>query len=160
MADGTSQQQRSGDLTKLIALEPEDLAVVAAHMQDALTSPPRMLYQPDRKAFLIEANRFVWERAQKRSLLTLRKSTPERRNTVLEIAGVTHVAGQGINQGNDAQVLSLLTLQFEENDAPAGRVTLLFADNKALRLDVECLEVQMTDMGGRWQAKTRPRHGV
>jgi hypothetical protein len=35
---------------------------------------------------------------------------------------------------------------------------LHFADGAAIRLQVECIEAEMTDLGPAWQAKSKPEH--
>ena len=46
------------------------------------------------------------------------------------------------------------------SDAPAGVVTLIFSGGAALRLEVECLECELADLGPTWDAKARPVHEV
>ena len=53
-------------------------------------------------------------------------------------------------------VLNLLAVEFDETDAPAGAVTLIFSGGAALRLEVECLECELADLGPTWDAKARP----
>src|SRR5947209_12504013 len=57
-------------------------------------------------------------------------------------------------------VLNLLAVEFAESDAPAGVVTLIFSGGAALRLEVECLECELADLGPTWDAKARPMHEV
>jgi hypothetical protein len=45
------------------------------------------------------------------------------------------------------KVLNLLAVEFEMTDSPAGVVTLVFSGGPALRLEVECLEVELIDLG-------------
>ncbi len=54
----------------------------------------------------------------------------------------------------------MLSISFEEADAPAGAVTVTFSGGAALRLDVECLDAQMRDMGERWEARAAPAHAI
>ncbi|TMK45390.1 MAG: DUF2948 family protein, partial [Alphaproteobacteria bacterium] len=44
-------------------------------------------------------------------------------------------------------VLDLVGIEFCEGEAPSGSALLLFAQGGALRLDVECLECELTDLG-------------
>ena len=41
---------------------------------------------------------------------------------------------------------------------PAGTVTLTFAGNGAVRLEVECIEAELRDLGPQWRARRKPRH--
>jgi hypothetical protein len=43
--------------------------------------------------------------------------------------------------------LELLGIEFHPGEAPGGSAVLLFAQGRALRLDVECLECELTDLG-------------
>jgi hypothetical protein len=43
--------------------------------------------------------------------------------------------------------LELVGIEFYPGEAPGGSVVLLFAQEGALRLDVECLECELTDLG-------------
>lgn len=48
---------------KLLALDEEDLAVVSAHVQDAVFKVSGLEYDARRKQFSLIVNRFVWETA-------------------------------------------------------------------------------------------------
>ena len=52
------------------------------------------------------------------------------------------------------------SISFDETDAPGGAVTVTFSGGAALRLEVECLDAQMRDMGERWQARAAPAHAI
>ena len=58
------------------------------------------------------------------------------------------------------QVLNLLAVVFEETDQPAGVVTLTFSGGAALRLEVECLEAELADLGPSWVTECCPAHKV
>ena len=55
-------------------------------------------------------------------------------------------------------MLNLLAVEFAETDAPAGIVSLIFSGGGTLRLEVECLEAELTDLGPSWPAAARPIH--
>ena len=57
-------------------------------------------------------------------------------------------------------VLNLLAVEYAETDAPAGTITLIFSGGAALRLDVECLECELADLGPTWTAAARPAHTI
>ena len=60
--------------------------------------------------------------------------------------------------GGKPESLNLLALAFSETDAPGGVVTLIFSGGGMLRLEVECLEAELADLGPAWPAKARPVH--
>jgi hypothetical protein len=43
--------------------------------------------------------------------------------------------------------LELLGIEFHPGEAPAGSAVLMFNQGGALRLDLECLECELTDLG-------------
>jgi len=43
--------------------------------------------------------------------------------------------------------LDLVGIEFHSHDAPGGSALLLFTHGGAIRLDVECLECELTDLG-------------
>jgi Protein of unknown function (DUF2948) len=137
------------DLLKLVALDPEDLAVVSAHLQDAILRVGDIAYLPKEHRFAIEARRFDWEAAS---------GTPQRRLACMHFEHVTGVRVRGIDQSNKDAVLNLLAISFEERDTPSGTATLIFADGGAIQVDLECIEMQMKDLGPVWAAESRPSH--
>lgn len=139
---------------KLLALDADDLEIVSAHVQDAVMQVGAFDWRPKEKRFLIEMNRFVWEKASG----AFRKHN-ERRRSVLHFDRVLAVRSAGIDRAKPQDVLSLLTVGFAEDDAPAGTIELLFAGGGSLALDVECIEARLTDLGGAWAASSRPMHG-
>ncbi len=140
---------------KLLALDAEDLQVMSAHVQDAVLRVGDIDWRAAEKRVVIAMNRFVWE-APKR----LFGRHDERRRAALHFDRVLAVKTAGIDRGQPAEVLSLLAIRFEQTDAPAGYVDLVFSGGATMRLDVECIEAQLSDIGGAWEATSRPAHRV
>lgn len=141
------------DLLRLAALDEQDLAVVSAHVQDAVVRTGELRFQEGAKRFLVPMNRFAWET---QSGFFRRK--PQRRNSVLQFDRVRGVRLSDIDRAKPADVLNLLAVRFEADEDPAGTVTLVFSGGGAIRLAVECVEARLTDLGGAWEASSRPRH--
>lgn len=140
---------------KLIALDADDLEIVSAHVQDAVLKVGDISYDAAARRLVLPMNRFAWETAKG----VLRQHN-ERRNAVLHFDRVTSVRSSGIARDRKAEVLSLLAVEFEPKSAPGGTVSLLFASGGAIRAEVECVEARLTDLGGAWQASSRPVHKV
>jgi hypothetical protein len=49
-------------------------------------------------------------------------------------------------------------VEFEPTDTPAGIIKLLFSGGGVLRLEVECLEAELADLGPSWAVDMRPAH--
>ena len=54
--------------------------------------------------------------------------------------------------------LELLTISFEPLEAPSGVIELIFADHCSIRLDVECIEAELSDLGPGWKVRSKPEH--
>ena len=141
---------------KLIALDADDLAVISAHLQDAVLRVGDIAYRPREKRFAALANRFDWVEAIKEG--TERPQDLARRQAAVRFERVLNAQVSGIDLKNKATVLSLLAIGFEPSEAPEGNVTLVFAGGGAIRLHVECIEAEMKDLGAAWQASSKPQH--
>lgn len=143
---------------KLMAMDAEDLKIFSTYCQDAVLKVDDIKYLPSESRFVLEMNRFVWEKSiEKRAI-------PERRRSVLHFEQVNCVSSTGIDLNAKQLVLSLLAIQFEEKNAPSGIVELVFSSDSAkkaeiaIRLEVECIEAQLADMQASWGASSTPKH--
>lgn len=143
------------DLLRLIALDTDDLAVLSAHVQDAVVRVHDINWLAREGHFVLGMNRFVWEAAQGGSW---RKREYQRRRSALHFARVGKVQSVGIDRRGDT-ILELLSIRFEPGDtAPSGDVVLDFAGGPAIRLSVEVVEAELTDLGPAWATPIAPRH--
>lgn len=141
---------------KLIALDAEDLAIIAAHLQDSVLQVADMAYLKSEQRFAAVVNRFDWSEAAATPSQNREKFV--RRRSGIRIDRVTGAQVLGLDLNKRDQVLSLLTLTFEPGEAPQGKIILTFAGGGAVRLDVECVEAALTDLGAAWATKRRPEH--
>ena len=141
------------DALKFIALDSEDLEVVSTHLQDAVVRASEVLWRPNEHRLVVALNRFDWEAA------TTGAPQYRRRKAALRFERVQSCKCKGVKPpaGEDA-VLNLLSVEFSETDSPAGVVTLNFSGGGALRLEVECLEAELADLGPTWTTATCPAH--
>jgi hypothetical protein len=138
---------------KLVALDSEDLAIVSAHTQDSVFKVADLSWSPRDHQFSIAANRFVWEEA------AAKRKGFERRRAAIVFKRVLSVRSVGINQKNREDVLSLLAIRFEQKgEGPEGTIQIDLAADATIALDVECIEVQLADIGGAWETASKPRH--
>lgn len=141
---------------KLVALDDEDLQILSAHLQDAILRVKDFAYLRREKCFACVANRFDWEGAQ--DLKTAKKKKFERRRTALRFERVLGAQFKDINLQATSAVFELLAIKFEASDEPEGHVFLYFAGGGTIKLHVECLEVEMSDLGAAWRTKSKPDH--
>jgi hypothetical protein len=64
----------------------------------------------------------------------------------------------GIDLKQKGTVLELLAMTFEPAEEPSGVLTLLFAGGGAIRLEVECIEAELRDLGAAWRTRLKPEH--
>ena len=144
---------------KLIALDAEGLAVVSAHVQDAVVRVGDMAYLPREKRFAAIVNRFDWLGAVTAPAAD-GKPQAERRRTGLRFERVNSARLTGITLARKNDFFSLLAVTFEaaSEDDPAGRIRLDFAGGAAIELSVECIEAELKDLGAAWRTKRVPSH--
>jgi hypothetical protein len=137
---------------KLIALDGEDLAVISAHVQDAFVRRGEIAYLSGQKRFALGAWRYDWAGSA--------SGRKERVGAVLRFDRVLKVSQIGLAGLKPDATLNLLAVSFDENDPPAGIVTLTFSGGAAIRLRVECLESELRDIGPRRPVKACPGHAL
>jgi hypothetical protein len=141
------------DQLRLAAVDEEDLAVLSAFVQDAVLKVSDMVYLPKERRFAIAVNRFVWEKAGDGS-----RHDFERRRAALTFDRVFGVRTSAIDRKDAGKVLELLAVGFEVTDAPAGKITLVFAGGAAVEIDVEVIEARLADLGAAWATRAKPNH--
>jgi hypothetical protein len=135
-------------MLRLTAQDSDDLAVISAQMQDAVLKLGDVSFNSKRRRFAFVANRFAWD------------AVPEklRRRAGLHFDSVLGVKRSGFaNAGRDT-ILSLLSVTFSPAVSPSGFVTLSFSAGHSIRLDVECLDCAMADLGPMWSTEHQPDH--
>ncbi len=143
------------DLLKLIALDGDDMQVVSAHLQDALVRTGDIRWRPSEKRVVVVLNRFDWEAAS--------GERPEFRRCQSALRFERVLTCKCRSVGHDTAknaALNLLAVAFAETDSPAGVVTLTFSGGAALRLEVECLEAELADLGPAWGTEVCPDHSL
>jgi hypothetical protein len=131
----------TADQLKLIALDADDLAVISAHVQDARVQTSDIVWRQDEKRLVVGMNRLDWEQ-------TLSGGTaPRRLIAALRFDRVLACKSRNIDLEAPETMLELMGIEFHPGEAPSGSALLLFSHGGVLRLDVECLECELTDLG-------------
>jgi hypothetical protein len=140
------------DLLKLVALDGDDVEVVSAHLQDAVVKVADIHWRPNERRVVMALNRFDWGSAN--------GDVPKfhRCRAALRFERVLACRCRNMNATGKAETLNLLAVSFEESDSPAGVVMLTFSGGAALRLEVECLEAELVDLGPVWSTEACPAH--
>jgi hypothetical protein len=141
---------------KLAAHDAEDLEILSARLQDAAAKLKDFVWLPKRHRFAAVVNRFRWEDEQN-----------TRVRAGLHFNGVLDVKSHNIKLGAGEAVVALLAIRFtpvKQPDGavedPGGVIELTFAGGGAIRLTVECIDAELTDLTQPWAARGKPEHQV
>lgn len=142
----------------MVAEDAEDLEIISARLQDAVALVKDLVWLPKSRRFAGVFNRFKWETAEQRK----GAGGDLRVRAGLHFDGVLAVKALKLDRTNPDTVVSLLAIRFLAKSAedPAGTIDLVFAGGGTIRLDVECIEAGLSDLGNEWVALARPSHEV
>ena len=130
---------------KLIALDADDLAVISTHVQDARVQTCDIIWRQSEKRLVVGMSRLDWEQTLDG------EAAPRRLVSALRFDRVLACKSRNIDLNAPDEALDLVGIEFHPQggrDAePGGSALLLFARGGAIRLDVECLECELTDLG-------------
>ncbi len=142
---------------KLVALDDDDLKIISAHLQDAVLRLADMAYVPAEKRFAAIVSRFDWLAAETEDG---KPSNLRRCRCALRLDRVIRAQVHKIRPGEPFAFAELLAITYDETDPPGGFVTLYFAGGGAVRLEVECIEAELRDLGDAWRAAAKPAHAA
>jgi hypothetical protein len=100
-----------------------------------------IIWRQAEKRLVVGMNRPNWEQ-------TLKGETePGRLIAALRFDRVLSCKSRNIDLQAPETTLELLGIEFHPSDPPGGSAVLMFSSGAALRLDVECLECELADLG-------------
>lgn len=134
---------------RLLAQDPEDLAVISAALQDAVTRIGDIRWEAASGRLTLAFNRFRWEADG---------DLGERVRSGLQFGGVLQVRARNLRRDAREAVLELLALTFEADAAPGGIVNFAFADGGDLAVTVECIDAALADLSDPWPTPHKPEH--
>jgi hypothetical protein len=130
---------------RLLAEDADDLHIISAALQDAILRPVDIVWEPASRRVTLKLSRFCWECGGTRVM------------AAMQFGDVIAVKSRRLPRLPES-ALELLAMEFAPDEAPGGRVILMFAGGGDLRIDVECLDAVLTDLSERWPAKLAPTH--
>jgi hypothetical protein len=136
----------------LAAADAEDLETISARLQDAVVKVKDLVFLPKARRFAALFNRFKWETADTDSGTRVRAG--------LHIDGVLSAKSCRLDASNPEAVASLLAIRFQPGGAedPGGMIEFVFSGGGSLRLEVECIAAELSDISGEWAAQGLPVH--
>jgi len=141
----------SGAALKLRAEDADDLAVISACLQDALVAVRDLAFVPQDRTFLMAANRFRWEGAERS------EAGYQRILCGITFGAVIGVSYLGFRRSEDDRILSLLTIR-PWHDGEGDAIRLEFSGGASIRLDVARIVCHAQDVGEPWPTQWQPRH--
>jgi hypothetical protein len=135
---------------RLKAESAEDLAVIAAVLQDAVGLVGDAAFLARRRRFAAVLNRFRWEDHG--------PAKAERVRAGLSVENVRSVRARGFDPSARARPYSVLDLAFDSGEDGAGTLRMVLAGGAQIAFDVEALEVTLQDMSQPWPAQGIPSH--
>lgn len=130
---------------RLLAEDADDLQIISVALQDAILRPVDIVWEKQTRTLTLALSRFCWECGGTRVM------------TAMQFGDVTAVKSRRLPRSPDS-ALELLAMDFMPEEAPGGRVIMMFAGGGDLRIDVECLDAVVTDLSERWPARLEPTH--
>ena len=130
----------------LLANEAAEVPLLSALVQDAVVHAADIAWEARAKRLVLLVNRFRWEAGD-----------ATRVRCALRFEHVTRVRRRAWPHGD--AVLDLLAITAEgAGDAAAAALTLAFAAGPTLRVDAECVDLILEDLGEPWPAAREPAH--
>ena len=144
------------ELLRLIALDEDDLKIISAQLQDALVRMDELTFLPKERRFVAVLKRFDWLKVNGRA--DGDGQFYERRQAALRFERVLGAQYRNLPLDQKTGVEELLAAHFEPADLPGGFINLIFAGGGAIRLQVECIEAELRDLGPVWRTRNKPDH--
>lgn len=152
-----------GRSIKLKARDGEDLAVLAACLQDAVVTPRDMTWLRREKRFILVATRFRWESQPEApppaededASFAQAERLYSRVHCGLAFGKVTGVRTRNLDPARRGQLLNLLTLKAE-----GQTIRLVFSAGAEIRLEVAGIAAFLEDLGEAWPTQWRPDHAL
>jgi hypothetical protein len=134
---------------RLLAEDADDLAVISAALQDAVTHIGDIQWERRERRLTIAFNRFRWEAEEGQG---------ERVRAGFQLGCVQGVKARNLRRDAKDAVLELLALTFEPTEPPGGRITFAFAAGGDLAAEVECIDAALADLSTPWPVPHKPGH--
>ncbi len=127
----------------------KDLQIISGAAQDAILRVEGLIYDSKARSLTLGFQRFRHE-----------VKKPSRIISGLRFDSVLSVKSAGIDRSKKDAFLVLLSIGYEDTDSPAGKISLEFAGDGHIIIDVECLDVMLLDQGDPWFTQSVPDHKI
>ena len=141
----------------LVAQNEEDLVVISTLCQDSIIKVANIKWAKKSKRFYLLINRFCWEL---NDLSKKKSSNMLRINSIMSFNSVLSVKSAGIQQNNNSDITSLLTINYNFFNFEKQAIDLIFSGNSQISLNIECIDVFLKDISEPFEGTTskQPKH--
>ncbi|MCH9751754.1 MAG: DUF2948 family protein [Alphaproteobacteria bacterium] len=142
-----------GRALRIVAEDASDLEIISSAVQDAVLKAENIKFDRKQRRMTLEINRFQWEDAKS-------KRGPQGRvRAILAFDTVLSVKTRAVSKADPEMVYSVLSLAFDpDEEPPGGKLSILFAGDGELALQVEAIDVTLLDSSYEWTTRHRPDH--
>lgn len=155
---------------KLKAEDTEDIIILSAYLQDAITKMADIAFQNQGRRFVMMLNRYVWENRCPETGEILpdpdldaeqnQRMACSRVRTGLHFNDVLKISSQNIVTSLKEQPMELLSIEAYTNKNSTHIIDFIFAGEGVIRLECETVTAYMQDIGEPWPAKCHPKHEI
>ena len=152
-----SKKEENYKKLSLTAQNEEDLVVISTLCQDSIIKIANIKWAKKSKRFYLLINRFCWEL---NDLSKKKSSNMLRINSIMSFNSVLSVKSAGIQQNNNSDITSLLTINYNFFNFEKQAIDLIFSGNSQITLDIECVDVFLKDISEPFEGTTskQPKH--
>lgn len=150
------------DKLKLRAEDIEDITIMSAYLQDAITMMGDIVYLHEGRRFIMMLNRYVWEnRCPDTGKVLAEENMPcSRIRSGLHFDDVLKIGSQNIATSMKEHPLELLSIEAHQLEDKTFHVDFVFSGEGVIRLECEMISAHMQDIGDAWPAKCHPKHEI
>ena len=152
-----SKKEENYKKLSLTAQNEEDLVVISTLCQDSIIKIANIKWAKKSKRFYLLINRFCWEL---NDLSKKKSSNMLRINSLISFNSVLSVKSAGIQQNNNSDITSLLTINYNFFNFEKQAIDLIFSGNSQISLNIECIDVFLKDISEPFEGTTskQPKH--
>jgi len=152
-----NKKEKNYKKLSLVAQNEEDLVVISTLCQDSIIKVANIKWAKKSKRFYLLINRFCWELNE---LSKKKSSNMLRINSIMSFNSVLSVKSAGIQQNNNSDITSLLTINYNFFNFEKQAIDLIFSGNSQITLNIECIDVFLKDISEPFEGTTskQPKH--
>ena len=128
-----NKEEKNNKKLSLAAQKEEDLVVIATLCQDSIIKVANIKWAKKAKRFYLLINRFCWEL---NDLSKKKSSNMFRINSIMSFNSVLSVKSAGIQQNNNSDITSLLTINYNFFNFEKQAIDLIFSGNSQISLSL------------------------